>query len=78
MPLQFESRLLTVVHSPDDQFTDFAGSEALLAAATGTADTVFVTDLDGADHNVVEADTSRHGLKYVSQVIRFLDERLAK
>ena len=48
---------LWVCHAEDDEMTDFAGSVALMGAATSTDDKTLVTEgLAGADHNIVEAD----------------------
>ena len=68
---------LWIAHAPDDEFTDYDGSVALMAAATSTDDKVLIDDLAGADHNVVEADTLKHGLKYAEQVVAWLDARVA-
>ena len=70
---------LWVCHAEDDEMTDFAGSVALIGAATSTNDKMLVTEgLAGADHNIVEADCDpeRHQLKYVKMIIAWLDARL--
>ncbi|KAL1529677.1 hypothetical protein AB1Y20_000617 [Prymnesium parvum] len=64
---------LYIIHARDDEMTDYAGSEALMAAAA-SKNKVLINDLEGADHQIVEADANRYGLKYVQQLIKWLDQ----
>ena len=66
---------LWIAHAPEDDFTDYAGTVALMAAATNVTDKLLVDDLSASDHNVVEADANRGGLKYGKQLVEWLDER---
>ena len=74
------ARRCVVGHSPSDARArgDESEEDEGDFQRPSTHDKVLVDDLAGSDHNVVEADTLRHGLRYAKMLITWLDERVRK
>lgn len=66
---------LLLLHSKDDCYTDFQGSEILMERA-GTEDKTLYDDLDGMDHALVHSDCVNHRRKHGKRIVKWLDERV--